>query len=79
MKETDPDRSDELCAEIWRVLRERDEVRKALRIESRDAWRNLAIARIDLAAGIWVQSRFFASHSLENPGKPLGSGAVWNL
>jgi len=37
MKETDPDRSDELCAEIWRVLRERDEVRKALRIESRDA------------------------------------------
>jgi len=36
MKETDPDKSDELCAEIWRVLRERDEVRKALRIASRD-------------------------------------------
>jgi hypothetical protein len=28
MKETDPDKSDELCAEIWRVLRERDEVKK---------------------------------------------------
>ena len=32
MKETDRDKSDELCAEIWRVLRERDEVRKALRV-----------------------------------------------
>jgi len=30
MKETDPDRTDELCAEIWRVLGERDEVRMAL-------------------------------------------------
>ena len=36
MKETDPDKSDELCAKIWRVLRERDEVRKALRVASRD-------------------------------------------
>jgi len=36
MKETDPDKNDELCAEIWRVLRERDEVRKALRVASRD-------------------------------------------
>jgi hypothetical protein len=31
MKETDPDKSDELGAEIWRVLRERDEIRKTLR------------------------------------------------
>ena len=30
MKETDADKSDELCAEIWRVLRERDEIKKAL-------------------------------------------------
>jgi len=37
MKETDPDKSDELCAEIWRVLRERDEVRKALHVASRDS------------------------------------------
>jgi hypothetical protein len=36
MKETDPDKCDELCAEIWRVLRERDEVRKALRVAGRD-------------------------------------------
>jgi len=36
MKETDPDKSGELCAEILRVLRERDEVRKALRVASRD-------------------------------------------
>jgi hypothetical protein len=35
MKETDPDKSDELCAE-WRILRERDEVRKALRPASED-------------------------------------------
>jgi hypothetical protein len=35
MQETDPDKSDELYAEIWRVLRERDEVRKALRFASR--------------------------------------------
>ena len=34
LQETDPDRSDELCAEIWRVLRERDEVRKARRVAS---------------------------------------------
>jgi len=37
MKETDPDKSDELCSEIWRVLRERDEVRKALRVAGRDS------------------------------------------
>ena len=37
MKETDPDKSDELCAEIWRVLLERDEVRMALRLASRDS------------------------------------------
>lgn len=37
VKETNPDKSDELCAEIWRVLRERDEVRKALRVASRDS------------------------------------------
>jgi hypothetical protein len=37
MKETDPDKSDELCAEIWRVLLERDEIRKALRVASRDS------------------------------------------
>jgi hypothetical protein len=37
MKETDPDKSDKLCAEIWRVLRERDEVRMALRLASRDS------------------------------------------
>ena len=36
MKETDPDKSDELCAEIWRVLHERDEVRKALHAAKRD-------------------------------------------
>jgi len=36
MKETDPDKSDELCAEIWRVLREREEVKKALGAASRD-------------------------------------------
>ncbi|MGB8060554.1 MAG: hypothetical protein WCF26_01500 [Candidatus Sulfotelmatobacter sp.] len=36
MKETDPEKTDELCAEIWRVLGERDEVRKALRAASRD-------------------------------------------
>lgn len=30
MNETDPDKTDELCAEIWRVLHERDEVRMAL-------------------------------------------------
>ena len=36
MKETDPDKSDELCAQIWQVLRERDEVRMALRLASRD-------------------------------------------
>jgi hypothetical protein len=36
MKETDPDKRDELCAEIWRILRERDEVRKALRVASED-------------------------------------------
>jgi hypothetical protein len=35
-KETDPGKSDELCAEIWRVLHEREEVRKALRVASRD-------------------------------------------
>ncbi len=29
-KETDADKSDDLCAEIWRVLRERDEIKKAL-------------------------------------------------
>jgi hypothetical protein len=37
MKETDPDKTDELCAEIWRVLRERDELRKALRVAGRDS------------------------------------------
>ena len=37
MKETDPDKSDELCAEIWRVLGERDEVRMARRLASRDS------------------------------------------
>jgi hypothetical protein len=36
MQETDPDKTDELCAEIWRVLRERDEVRMALRVARRD-------------------------------------------
>lgn len=36
IKKTDPDKSDELGAEIWQVLRERDEVRKALRIAGRD-------------------------------------------
>ncbi len=36
MKETDPDKNAELCAEIWRVLSERDEVRKAQRVASRD-------------------------------------------
>ena len=36
MKETDPDKSDEVCAEIWRVLHERDEIRKALRVAIRD-------------------------------------------
>jgi hypothetical protein len=29
MKETDPDKADELCAEIWRVLRERDALRES--------------------------------------------------
>jgi hypothetical protein len=28
MKETDPDKSDELCAEIWQALCERDEVKR---------------------------------------------------
>ena len=37
MKESEPDKRDELCAEIWRVLRERDEVRMALRLASRDS------------------------------------------
>jgi hypothetical protein len=36
MKETDPDKSDELCAEIWRVLDERDKIRKGSRDSSRD-------------------------------------------
>lgn len=36
MKEADPDKRDEVCAEIWRVLRERDEIRKALPRASRD-------------------------------------------
>jgi hypothetical protein len=36
MKEADPDKSDELCAEIWRVLRERDAARKGLHVASRD-------------------------------------------
>ena len=36
MQETDPDKSDELCAEIWRVLHERDEVRQAMSVASRD-------------------------------------------
>lgn len=36
MKETDPDKSDELCAEIWRILHEREEVKKALRVASED-------------------------------------------
>lgn len=36
MKETDPDKNDALCAEIWRVLLERDEVRKTLPVASRD-------------------------------------------
>jgi hypothetical protein len=36
MKETDPDKTDELCAEIWRVLGERDDIRKALRHASQD-------------------------------------------
>jgi len=40
MKETDPDKSDELCAEIWRVLRERDEVRKTLPVAGQDGRRN---------------------------------------
>jgi hypothetical protein len=37
MKETDPDKSDELCSEIWRVLRERDDVRKALSVARGDS------------------------------------------
>ena len=36
MTETDPDKSDELCAEIWRVIDERDDVRKALRNARQD-------------------------------------------
>ena len=36
MKETDPDKIDELCAEIWQVLDERDKQRDALRDASRD-------------------------------------------
>ena len=36
MKETDPDKGDELCAEIWRVLSERDEIRKALPLAGRN-------------------------------------------
>lgn len=31
VKETDPDESDELCVEIWRVLGERDDIRKMQR------------------------------------------------
>jgi hypothetical protein len=30
MNEDDPDRNDALCAEIWRVLLERDKARNAL-------------------------------------------------
>jgi hypothetical protein len=40
MKETDPDKSDELCAEIWRVLLERDEIRKTLSFANREGCRN---------------------------------------
>lgn len=36
MKETDPRKCDELGAEIWRVLSERNEVRKALRVANRN-------------------------------------------
>ena len=37
IKETDPDKSDERCADIWRVVCERDEVRMALRFASQDS------------------------------------------
>ncbi|HET6177003.1 MAG TPA: hypothetical protein VFE61_08735 [Candidatus Sulfotelmatobacter sp.] len=36
MNEDDPDRNDELCAEIWQVLLERDEARNALGMKSGD-------------------------------------------
>jgi hypothetical protein len=32
IKESDRDKTDELCAEIWRILHERNEVRRALRV-----------------------------------------------
>jgi len=36
MKERDPVKCDELCEEIWRALHERDAIREALRVASRD-------------------------------------------
>jgi hypothetical protein len=47
MKETDPGKSDELSAEIWRVLRERDAIRKALRVQAGMVDEIQAITRFD--------------------------------
>lgn len=33
MKEKDPEKSDELAAEIWRVLQDRDRLKSALKIQ----------------------------------------------
>lgn len=36
MKEKDPEKCDELAAEIWRVLKERDRLKSALAIQKQD-------------------------------------------